>query len=572
MRPAPSSRHILSVSVFVLVACWSGWWAFVDHRLSEDQLAFASAIAKRHDPTLLRYDSAFGQLHGQGRLYELPTPVFLTLMDAVLIPTGYQDLTLPFRVLAGPMVFLYLCGMYALLFKQTHSSTISAFVAVMSVTVTQTFGDWYWGLGPLSTISAQGLVIAFSPLVLLSYLRNENRLHLGWTFAFVGLLGNIHLVAASNFALVLLLMHLGRKRFSSRSLGQGAVSVVLFGLGCLPYLLYFLLLRTELAAAAGPTDISAQAVLQALRLGDLHVLYPELLRSLLRWGLYAIALAVPSGLVLWRFEQYPSRNLDVWIGLAAAGVFVSLGLHAISQLFFQFWGSATPYVDFVQASAWVMLGLYVLAAQALTKLFRLARQNAWLVRWGLAGLLLAWVLPSDNAQMFRHRLYDLGTAFLEETDKPLRVQEIHEQRQEEAELLALADWARLNTHPRCLFLTDQIDFRARARRSLYVCREDFRLYYYLTPWVLGDWSQKVLAQADWLSAPLNASELAVAMDALATEPAYAGVSEWYVLLPKRSGDETAGLFQEIEHPGWGTYWRVLQYRPRTARPAPGGGG
>jgi hypothetical protein len=565
MRPVPSSKHILSVVIFLFVAGWSGWWAFTEHRLSESQLAFAAAAARRHDPTLLRYDSAFGKLHGQGRLYELPTPVFLALLDAVLIPSGYQDLTLPFRVLAGPMVFLYLCGMYALLWRQTHSSTISAFVAVLSVTVLETFGDWFWGIGPLETISPQGLVIACSPLVLMSYLRNSHRLHVGLTFAFLGLLGNIHLVSASNLALVLLLTHLFRNRFSRGALLQAGLSIALFTLGTLPYLMYFLSLRSQLAAAAETTGISAHAVLDALRLADLDVMYPELRNSLLRWVLYVAALAIPSAVVLWRFEQYPSRNLDLWVGLILGGVLVALGLHGLSQWIGRLWGSATPYVDFIQASAWVMLGLYGLAAQALTKLFRLARRSGWLVRWALAAILVAWILPSDNLRLFRHVLYDWGTAFLADENKPLRVQEIHDQRHKDTELLAVADWAGLNTDPRSLFITDQIDIRARARRSLYVCREDFRLFYYLTPWVLDEWSRKVMTQYAWLNPPFNASELAVALDALAGSDDYADATEWYLIVPRRPGDELAGLFQEVVHEDWGKYWRVLRYQPRTTR-------
>jgi hypothetical protein len=567
MRPVPSSKHILSVMLFLAFAVGSGFMAWRDDRLSEDQIAFATAAAQRHQPDLLRYDTAYGKVHADGRLGRLHTPVFLGLMELSLIPTDYRDLSLPFRVGVAPFVFLYLCGMYVLLWRQTRSSTIAAFVSILSATILSTFGEWFWGIGPLASITPQGIVIAVAPLILLSYLQNSDRMQVVIAFGAAGLCVNLHPIAAANLAIILLIVHVGRNRFRLRSLGQALGGVVLFLVGAAPYVLYFLALRRSIAQDSGGAAADPAAVLQALRISNLAVLYPEMLKSLLRWALYVAALAAPTGVLLWRLERFHTRDISVWLWMAGAALLVSLGFHGLSQFVGWTLGSNPPIIDFIQASSWVMLPIYVLFAQALTHLFRIVRRNRRYVQYACAAFLVAWMLPSDNLRYVRHTLYDVSTRFLNEADRPMRVQELKERRVEKTELAALADWARENTDPDTMFLTDQSYFRMRARRNLFACREDVRMFYYLAPWMLRDWTDQLLRQYAWLRQPMDTPRLRADVNTIAAEPPYRGVRAWYVLAPTSPGEANFKPLKEIVSPSWGQYWRLFEIPVRGLSPA-----
>ncbi|MBN1942006.1 MAG: hypothetical protein JW849_01815 [Phycisphaerae bacterium] len=558
MRPVPSTKHVLSVTIFLAFAAGSGYLAWKDHRLGEEQIGFATASLKRHQPNLLNYDTVYGEVHAQGRLPQLHTPVFLSLMELSLIPTNYEDLALPFRVGVAPFVFLYLCGMYALLWRQSRSSTISCYVAVLSATVIQTFGNWFWGIGTLASITPQGVLIAFSPLLLLSYLQNAHRSQVVVTFGAIGLCANLHLISAMNLALILLAVHLGRNRFSLQAVIRGVGCAVFFAAGACPYVLYFILLRRSVAAAAGDPAVSSQAVLHALRISELAVLYPELLRSLLNWGLYVAALAVPAGVLLWRLERFRARNLDLWLWMAGMALFVALGLHGLNQALGRVGDSAPPMIDFIQASAWVMLPLYVIFAQALTHLFRIVRRNRRYLRYAFGLFLLIWMLPSENLRLVRHEIYDLATRFLDEADRPMRVQEIDEQDAERNELAAIADWAGSRTDVDAIFVTDQDEFRMLARRGVLVCRDDVRMFYYLAPWSLGEWTDLLLKQYQWLRPPYAPRKLQAAVSALADTDAYRGVPEWYVLLQADPTTSPVAPLQAVPSGRWGTHWRVFR--------------
>lgn len=565
MRPVPSTKHVLSVVIFLAVSTGSGYLAWKDHRLSEEQVSFATAAVKRHQPDLLQYDTVYGDVHAQGRLRQLHTPVFLSLMELSLIPTNYEDLTLPFRVGVAPFVFVYLCGMYALLWRQTRSSTISAFVAILSTTIIHTFGDWFWGIGTLASITPQGVLIAVSPLLLLSYLQNAHRPQVVVTFGAIGLCANLHLISAMNLALILLAVHLGRNRFSPRALVLGVGCVVFFVVGACPYLLYFLLLRWSIAAGAGDPTVSTRAVLQALRNSELAVLYPELLRSLLNWSLYVAALAVPAGVLLWRIERFRTRNLDLWLWMAGMAMFVALGLHGLNQWLGRLGDSAPPMIDFIQASSWVMLPLYVILAQALTHLFRMVQKHRRYLRYAFGLILIAWMLPSDNLRLVRHKLYGLATSFLDESHRPMRVQEINEQAAEDAELQALASWAGSQTDRDALFVTGQCEFRMFSRRGILACRDDIRMFYYLAPWLLGEWNDLLLKQYRWLNPPFDPRNLYTHISSLAATPPYRGVPEWYVLVSAKIPTADVLPLQEIHSDRWGAYWRVLRVVVPTAK-------
>lgn len=592
MRPVPQSKHVLVAVLFIAVASGAAYLAAHDPYLSDEQISFATAAEKQADDDLFAYDSVYGEVNCDGELARLHTPIFLALMD-MLRPPGQDDPTLPFRLMTGFVVLLYLAGMYAVLWRQCHSSSIAAFVAILSTTITPTFGGWGWGVGSLASITPGGIVLACSPLILLSYLRNSKRRQIALTFFAIGLLANLHLITAANLAAVMLFVHLGRSRLSLRGILTTLSAAGAFLVGALPYLYYFFSLRASLSAGA-PDHIlmSAGVVNEALRLSDINVLYPEMLESLFRWAGYSALLILPSLLVMWRVDRFQARDAETWLWMLAAGLTIGLGFHAVSQAVGGLMGKAPPLIDLVQATVWVMPALYAMFAQALLHLFRIAeKRHRHALRWAMAVLMIAWMLPAENFRYARHQGYRLSTLPLGEDDRPIRVQELAADRRERAELHTIAAWTRENTPLDAVVLTNQAVFRMQARRSLLACREDIRHFYYLAPWLLEEWMYNVQQQYRWIHPPMDLPAMLHNLQHLRTEgtlldepaprpaDAYRDVPAWYILLPAHALSEPHPALEEIRSTQWqGDFWRLYRIllpatpamTPSTTSTRPGG--
>jgi hypothetical protein len=557
MRATPRQRHFVAIILFAALSAGAGALAWTETHLSTSQIHLATAAAKRAQPHRLYVNDP---IFGPSRLWRLTSPAVHGLMELVLVPTDYRDLTLPYRTVAGAMVFLFLCGMYALIYRQTRSWSIAAVVAVMSSVVTETLGRAQWGIGPLASITPYGVVITATPWIVLSYLHYRRQWRVVLVFLAVGLLGNIHLDVALNLALILTLVYLAEHRFAPSAWPMGLACLGSAALGALPYAGYYLAMVQHLTT--GPSADPA-AVARAFEMGQLAVLYPNVLDSLLDWLIVIALPLVASVAVLLRFERFRVRDAGVWLSFLLAGAAVSLGLHGISQLVGILTRTAPPVIDFIQASALLMLPLYVLFAQALTHLFRLVgRHRIWL-QLALAGLVVGWVLPSDNLQPVRHWAYDALTAHMEPGEKPRRVQAIELSNQRHAERVAIAEWARRNSDRAAVFCIDDIEFRMRSRRSIITARQDVRYIFYLAPQKLDEWMAIQGQQQTLLhpKAPLQDLEEFRAWFSRLAEPSgsvFRDVSEWYVVLPANIAPQHTGAASRIAPEGWGEQYRLYR--------------
>lgn len=357
-----------------------------------------------------------------------------------------------------------------------------------------------------------------------------------------------------NLTLVLVLVYLLRHRFAPK-----AVAMALLGGLCalgtaLPYLGYYWHLRSSLTPP--DAEISAAAVDQAFRLGDWAVLYPDILKSLLYWLLQSLGLLIPTTVLILRVERFRIRNLGFWLSWAAAALFIALGLHGLSQ-WIGLWRDDAPWViDFAGGACFVMLPLYVLFAQSLTNLFRLLHTHKTVLRWACIALMAAWLLPTDNLRVGRHYFYKWTTAFMEDDQKPLRVLELRDRRQERTELASLAAWARENTPPDAMFITDRAEFRMLSRRPVAVCRDDVKYYYYVTPWKMDEWIEWILQQKKLLQSP---SEAAVdEFIATLRKGGFPETSQWYIVLSAENPPQIRAGLTPVESPRWGDQY--LLYR------------
>jgi hypothetical protein len=564
MRPVPEARHLVAVLILAAVAAAEGYFASLDDRLSDAQVNIASAAIKRQQPDSFPNDPIFGER----QFWRFHTPAFQSLLEIVLVPTGYQDPYLPFRAMAGVLTMIFLCGMYALLYAQCRSWSVSAFVAVLSSRVIETLGGGLWGVGSLESVTPPGLCLAVTPLIVLAFARYAQpqadqspttQWRLLLVFAAVGLMGNFHLVTAMNVTIVLLIAYVGWQRFSPRCLPMAVGCGLCALVAALPYAWYYFSLRA--AMSRWDPEPAAASIYQAFRIGQLAVLYPELLKDLLDWRILigALVLVVPAAAVLCRVERFRGQNLGLWVCLAGGSVFTALGLHGISQLVGWGLGVAPPVIDFLQAAGLLMLPLYVLLAQAITNLFRLLRAHRRLVRWACAILLAAWMVPSDNLRVARWAAGELATAFMEEADKPAYVLRHKEQEARGAELEAIAKWAA--GRKGAIYITDRAEFRVLAHSPIIAGPNDARYLYYLAPGRLGAWVRHYQRQKRLLTGRADGDTLAqFVADLIQEDPSLKAVTEWYAVLRAADAPAKTGALQVVENDAWGRHYRLYRVR------------
>jgi len=525
--------------------------AFFDDRMSDTQVNIATAAVKRHQTDLYPNDPVFGH----DRRWRFQTPAVQIPLELMLVPTDYKDPVLPFQAMTGLVTMIYLCGMYALLYRQCRSWSVSAYVALLSSRAIDAIGGGLWGIGSLSSITPAGMVIAATPLMVLSYLRYEDQWRVLLVFAFIGLCANIHLVTAINLAIVMLIVFLGRHRFRPSCWPTAIGCAFCVSMAALPYVGYYIHLRYSGAPAA---MAEVGQVRQALKLGGMELFYPEMLKSLVYWLLFVLVLLMPAAAVLSRVERFRARDLSCWVWMAIGSLLICLGLHGSSQLAGILSGKSPPISDFAQASSIVMLPLYVLFAQALTNLFRLMRSHKVRLRWVLVAFLAAWMAPSDNFRVVRHVAYDLATSFVDEDKKPLRVQQLHARSERRAELASIASWARSNTPTESVFLIDSAEFRMLSQRSIVAARSDISYFHYVTPWQLGEWRDTVTAQRRALRPPTGrTSDLAI-LDFVNVHVRdnTKQAERWYAILRVADAPETPGALVEVTGNGWGSHYRL----------------
>lgn len=553
MRPVPKTQHLLAAMIFAAVAAVYAYLAMHDSRLSDSQIYIGTAALKHHDPSLYTHDPIFGD----SQLWRFHTPALQGVLDLFLIPTNYLDVTLPFRLLTALVVLVYLGGMYGLLYRQTRSWSVSVFIAILSSTVIYTFGRSYWGVGSLSSITPWSMCNALVPLVLLTFLRHlDHWPRLLLIFGLVGVMGNLHPVVSMNLTLILLIAYLGYRRFAAGAWPVAIACGLAALMGAFPYAVYYYFgLRGSIGVAGG--TVSTAAVYEAFRISNLTLFYPDMLKSLLNWLLLSVVvLLVPAVVVLLRVERYRVRDMAIWVWFIIATLLISLGLHGTSQIIGSVSHGAPPVIDFIQASALIMVPLYVLLAQAVTNLFRLVPSHRNLLVLGCVALAALWMVPSDNLRVARYAVLDTATMFMSEADKPPSIQRHHEFSARTAELSAIASAAN-QTPVDAVYITDITEFRFLARRSVAACPDDVKYLYYLAPQRLGDWLARIARQKRLVhpaNRRLNGQAVAQFVQEMQRGGDFVKAKHWYLILDAEITLDEPGKLRQITSNQWGRYY------------------
>jgi len=556
MRPVSRARHDLAALLFCGVAAVYVYVAWAQDEFTPAQMNAATAALQRRDPSLFGHDAVFGP----DRLGRFETPAFQALLELLLVPTGYEDVTLGFRVLAPLLTLIYLGGMYALLYRQCGSWSIAAFVAILSLRVTAAPGGVQWGVGPAATVTAAGVALALVPALVLLFLRTRTSRRVLLTFLAVGALANVHPSTAANLTLVLLAVYLTWRRFRPAGWAMAIACGLAATAGALLPLGYYVGLRAQLEAGVAATGYAAAR--DAFAAAGADLLYPSLLAGVFEWLPWAGALLLIAAVVLIRTERFGLRDRGTWLTFLLAALLLGLGVHGGQQAWAKAADVPPPFVELAQAAALAMLPLYVLVAQAVTNLFRLARRRRAVLRGLLAAVMVLWLtVETDSSRYLRHRLYDGATAWMKPEDRPEAVRRHALQRGRWRELRAIGRWMRDPNHTsaHAVVLCTRPEVRTFTRRSLVVSRADLKYIYHLRPGRLDAWVAR-LRRADQLlspaGGPVNATALKAWREELRTEPLYDGAGPWYLVLGATAALDPAEGLEEIPGAGWGEHVRL----------------
>ncbi len=543
MKPRPRPRHIIAILIFLAVAGSYGVMAFHEARLTDRQVLLATSAMKDHDPSLLAYDDTFGT----SEKWRMDSPMVLGLMKLALVPAGYADPALPFRMMTGVVALIYMLGMYWLLWQQTRSWSVSAYMTVVSTAMVDLISRLPWGFGALEATDPALLCLALLPLVILAYLRYERRWQVVIVFGVVGAMANLDVSTAMNILAVLWPTYLLRGRCHWRVLLFGVTGLLLAAVMAAPYVAYLLALRASMGSITEGS--SYEAAMDALALGGIKVFYPAMLGRLLALGFLAgiVAFGIPGVLVLTGLERYRLRNRSLWGWMLVMSLVAAFGLTGVSQLIGKTGSDAPPLTGFFEAMRLLVLPLIVLLAQGLTNLFRMRRYRQ-VLRWICLAVFVVWLVPSPNLRPARHALLATAAQFTTVEDRPASVMRHRRKALQLAELSQLAAWVDANAKFDTVVLADNIEFRLLSRRSTYMCSGDVRYEYVLMPQDLPNWLDSLSRQAAAMPAGGvgDASAIEDLVRSLARQERFAGVREWYILLDGRATFENPGRLVKVQ--------------------------
>ncbi len=569
MRPIPAKKHHWAVVVILAVVAINTLVTFRQNHITGSQANLLAEVYKRQDPALYSSDGVFAG-SGADAAWRLHLPAWQSVLASTIDLCGPDEPINALRLLGAGMLLLYLLGMYVLLYRQTHSTSVATLVAAASMAIFSTSRP-YWGLGPIFTVTPASLYLAVVPLLALGFVRTHRKPAVLIVFFTVGLCGNIHLTSAVNLAAVMFVAMLGLGRLKPSAWARAAASMAAAAIGALPAIYHYYVTFSPDGTFSLPA-MTWQSLRKVLDHSGMNVLYPEVLIEALRWLPVACALVAPVVIILCLAGRYRASNLGEWLGMLISAVFVSFGLHGLAQIAVRWFSPVSGgavMIELFEALRLAMLPLYVLLAQATVHLLRMThRHQAW-VRV-TAGLLTAVYLGSSyNTRPIRHMVVDLAVQ-VAERDRFSR----HRLRYAaEAELREVASWAGRHTAENALFISSRAEIRLYGRRSLLACPADLPYMLHLWPERAREWDETISAQRSVLrpcrSARADADKIIEFADGYRRQRHLPDVP-MYILFQAKSAPTPNDRIEQIDSPNgkWGGYWRLFRILPAEPTTAP----
>ena len=378
-------------------------------------------------------------------------PWFLDLQAAVARGLG-GDPELALAWLAWLMGALYLGGHYALFRAVAGRLLPAALAALGALAVRNSLGGEFWGFDGLRSAATRTIMAGLTPLLLLLFLRWRERRGFPGFFLLLGFLFNVHPVSAYHVAQATGIAHVWLARRRLRAAAAVAMGAALFVVAALPYVLRFFPLRDNVTDAA---DLALARA--ALDYRFPYLLYPIELPALLSVAFHASLLVAVW--LWWRRRGRPSADMTALEPVMVA----ALALGLLGTALFQGIGCwlDRPYVDIQQLRS-VRLAYPVLLCALALVYARLLESRTGRARAAVTLLVLAsLVSPGFLIHAVSSERREAVKAWLGLAKAPPAAADA-----DAGAIEALYRWARAETPPEALFLSDDFHFRLEARRAI----------------------------------------------------------------------------------------------------------
>lgn len=545
MRPVPKPRHATAVALFVMLAILSGFYARTEHLLSTEQVEAAAGALRSYDSSLFQGDP----IYGSTGLYRLESPVVRWYLREWYRVRGTEDLALPFAAPAGPLVLVYLLGMYGLMWTQTRSWSTACYVAVLSLAVVQMAGGGHWGLGTLQTMTGAAVVTALAPATLWALLNLRRSPGTLWLFLGVGLLASFDAAASLNLALVLIVALFWNGRATPRAALLGGACLLCWLAGASPRIAHLYAVHQSIGQVPLlQADLSMQT-----RMAES---FGSILSTALEFPAFAylLGLLIPVLALLLGSERFRIPRKRMWVALLIGTTAPVLALHALEIALKAQDGVYAGSLDYASALRWTFLPLYVLLAQAIVIARRLGLP-ATAMRLVLAGWMVVWLAPAENLDAVRHAMEEAAAAPLAPATRPQAVQQRQTQRQRLDELQAIGQWLRRHSAQDARVMSEHCRLRLWSLRAQLVCQGDEIFYARLGDEAWAAWKSLNDQQQRLLRPPTGAGVNLQAAIAFANRHACD-----YVVVPGSATTDATQRGSWVTPPdaAWGMHWKLLK--------------
>lgn len=553
MRPVPARRHHWALLALAGVVALSAFLSGHDGTLTGEQNNLLAELYKSRDPGLYPTDGLFAN-SAYPDAWRLNLPAWNNLLYSAVQVAGADEPAGGFRLLGAAALSLFLLGMYMLIYRQTHSTSSATLGAIISMAVFFTSRP-FWGMGPLFTVTPATVYLAVVPLIVLAFMRSIRRERAAWVCLAAGLAGNIHLWSAVNLVLVLVLTLLVVGRFRAKTWLMAFVCLAAAAIGAAPAIWHY----AAMPAPAGQTPATYATAWEAMRASGQNLLFPNALEDLLRALPLVGVLMIPTAVVLIRAGRFRVLQFGGWVVMLGAVLFVALGLHGLMQLIA--WKRDTlPPLGFYEALRLAMLPMYILFAQAMVHLLRLAQTHRPAVRAGLIAFVVVFMGTSYNTRQVRYWAQDI-IADWSGQERPG-----NRRYGDDWESAVIGRWLHGSGRAagNALVFTWEPEARSFGRRSMWCGQDDMRYYYYLAPGQLQQWADNVTEQRRLLRPPdrkaADAQQVVRFVDWYwAQRPGPA--AETFLVFPANSAPPADPRLQLVEVKGAGNYWKLYRCLP-----------
>ncbi len=232
-----SKKSILTIAfLFGIFIVYYTYLGYLQTELHKDHLTIALIELSNSNTQLFQHDYVFGDRKTLKFYY----PLVIKLLTFLRNITGTFETALVFLI---PIImFIYLTGMFALLYALTHNEVIAFSLAIVSSVPRWSLGGTFWGVAGIDAVLARSLFLMFIPWVCLLFFwlwTNKSIWYLPIIAGLLGLLSNLHPVSGFFSVQLFLALIVFIKGINKTTIGVLGLSAIMAVVGVYPTLANF---------------------------------------------------------------------------------------------------------------------------------------------------------------------------------------------------------------------------------------------------------------------------------------------------------------------------------------------